>query len=322
MSKEPSAPPPENDESPVAAAIRSKRQPNTSLLADLDALEAAIIADIEAFDMRAVTPVPEAPTAAELAAAQENTRNLFPEIVPEGAPRLLPAESAPAPHEPLAEPAAPTSLLQQLREEAQTRQQDAAARRQEMTATSRQLDAALRRIFAYCHDLVQQLNIVKPTVERQYSLLGTLEFSGLQWQEGFVDYRTRPHSAGAAYEQVSLTCNLAAPNKLSIERDGISAEKFRKTLFDNGVVFTCDEVRNSRRLLEKAVFSITAEVKINLRWCADLERGAIVLESRNFERFGSRSYTLAAEAVDLAMLDQFGRMLLGQPNRFRDFYSL
>lgn len=311
----------------IADAIRSKRQGKTSVAADLEALEAALIADIEAFDMRAISLAPEAPTTDALAAAQAEATKVFPEIVPEGAARPLPKEDQPPP--PAAEgagasvaPPAGVSLLQQLRQQAQAQQNDAAARKRNLTAVSKQLDECLRRVFSYCHELVQQLNILKPNIERHYAMLGSIDFCGLRWQEGFVDYRTRPHSSGsgATYEQVTLTCHLQAPEKVSIERDAIAAESFRRTLFDNAIVFTCDDFKNARGQVQKSVFSITADVKVNLRWRADLEQGVIVLESRNLERFGSRDYVLPPESVTMQMLDQFARLLLGQASQFRDYY--
>lgn len=318
-------------ESLVSEAIRKKHERHSLIAADLEALEASLVADIEAFDLRAISLAPEAPTTAQLAEAQSALQHQFPTIVPEGAERkpsaaepvaaVVPAAAART-TPPAAASAASSgvSLLQELRQKAQARQADDEARKRELTAIAKQIDESLRRIFSYSHELVQQLNILKPTVERHYSMLGQLEFTNLQWQEGFVDYRTRPYSAGASYESVSMTCPLVAPEKLAIERDAISAESFRRTLFDSGVVFTCDEVRNSRKQLLKATFSITAEVKVNLRWRGDFDNGLIVLETRNLERFGPREYTFVPEVIKLDMLDELGRLLLGQPNRFREYY--
>lgn len=309
----------------IAEAIRVRHQRQPSVAADLEALEASLLADIEAFDMRAISLAPEAPYTDP--AAQAEAAKVFPEIVPDGTARELPKEAAPAPAPAAAAatPSAPSggvSLLQQLRQQAQAQQNDAAAKKRDLSIVSKQLDECLRRVFSYCHELVQQLNIIKPNVERHYSMLGNIEFRGLQWQEGFVDYRTRPHSSGsgATYEQVTLNCQLLAPEKLTLERDAISADNFRKTLFDNGVVFTFDEVKNARHMVLKTVFSITADVKVNVRWRADLEQGVLVLETRNLERFGARDYVLPPESITMAMLDQFALLLLGQANQFRDYY--
>ncbi len=43
-----------------------------------------------------------------------------------------------------------------------------------------------------------------------------------------------------------------------------------------------------------------------------------MLETRNLERLGSALYTLRPQAIDQALLDHFGHLVLGQPNRFRE----
>ena len=58
--------------------------------------------------------------------------------------------------------------------------------------------------WLFLHDLVQQLNIVKPPVQREYVAAGDVMFSGLVWQEGFADYRTQSQSRGAMVELVTL----------------------------------------------------------------------------------------------------------------------
>ena len=48
-------------------------------------------------------------------------------------------------------------------------------------------------------------------------------------------------------------------------------------------------------------------------------KGAIVLETRNLERLGSDVHArIRPDAVDQALLDEFGRLVLGLPNRFRE----
>ena len=44
----------------------------------------------------------------------------------------------------------------------------------------------------------------------------------------------------------------------------------------------------------------------------------ISLETRNLERLGRALYSVRPQAVDQALLDDFGRLVLGQPNRFRE----
>ncbi|MBS1190662.1 MAG: hypothetical protein H6R10_2454 [Rhodocyclaceae bacterium] len=326
--------------SALGEARGGRKEGGASLTDDLEALEAALLAKIEAFDLRAMTapPMPEAELESEPETAPiELTGEILRQFLADPAPAAMvsaapPAVASPQPAAPAPAPRKPAperpkgSLLAELRQQAQAKQNERTAQKQaeqeELKALSRKLDAALRRIFSYCHDLVQQLDILHPPVAHRYSIAGVLDFSGLEWRRGFAEYRTQPESAGAIYELVSLSCQLAGPGKQQLERPGgVATENLRKTLFDYGLAFDCDEVRNFRREVERMVFSVPEEVKINLRWHANLQLRAIVLETRNLERFGSQSYLILPEAVGTAMLDELGRLLLGQPNSFRDYCS-
>ena len=82
--------------------------------------------------------------------------------------------------------------------------------------------------------------------------------------------------------------------------------------------FTCKEFKNERSYVERAEFEIGGQVGVSARWKADFANGVLILESRNLERLGSVVYTLKPDAIDKEFLDEFGRLLLGLPNHFRD----
>ena len=127
-------------------------------------------------------------------------------------------------------------------------------------------------------------------------------------------------SMGMAYSKAWRIVNEAEGQldcKL-IERDGAAVERFRTTLFDFGLPFTCKEFKNERRYVERAEFDISCDVSVSARWRADFAKGVIMLETRNLERLGSALYTLRPQAIDQALLDHFGHLVLGQPNRFRE----
>lgn len=296
--------------SAIVAALRAKREtPASASPAALAALETSLLADIEAFDPERArpaqdiappprAPAPAAPTVAPTAAVAAS-------------PTPPPASTAP--------PAAPSGgLLEQLRQQASARQREEHAAATTQAANSTAIDRALNQVFRYLHELVQQLNIVKPPIARDYVLLNQLALHGLCWQEGFADYRRQPESEGALLELVSFTCRLGGAPNIACERDDTHAERFRALLFDLGLSFDSQEFRNAKRLIERVRFEIRGELSISVRWRADFARGQIGIEARNLERLGSTPYLLAPEAVDQALLDEFGRLLLGQPNRFRE----
>lgn len=310
--------------SAIQEALKAKRDRNNGIAEDIAAIEASLLADIESFDL----------DAAERRAQREHSSNVAPGLPGDPGlvfPKIAPSAPAPAaarvaaPVKAPAQVTAPAAtanagspLLKQLRQQAEVRQQAAQTAISQRTAVNEAIDQSLKRLFFFLHELVQQLNIVKPEVPRPYALIDQQVIGPTAWLEGFADYRSQSQSAGALVESVSCSYRLCGPGSLSIERDGPSVERFRGLLFDYGLQFTCKEFKNERLYVERAEFLIRNEISVSARWRADFANGTIILEARNLERLGSTSYTLAPQCIDQALLDDFGRVILGQPNRFRE----
>lgn len=303
--------------SAILAAIRAKREKRTAGVQDIDALEASLIEDIENFDLDAEER--QARLEAQRAAqGMSDPKLVYPTITTAASERRLPSR------EPLQSPAAPaaagaaTPLLEQLRRQAEAKQQQQRQAVAERAVHSEAIDQALRHVFFYLHELTQQLDVVKPVIQRTYPVGEALELTDLVWHEGFADYRTQAQSAGALIELVSFSFKLLGRGNLHAQREGqAAAERFRMRLFDFSLPFECKEFRNERGYLERAEFTIPRELAVHLRWRADYRQGMILLEAHNFERLGSAVYPLHPACIDVALLDAFGRLMLGQPNQFR-----
>ena len=314
----------ENDKPPVSSsaiadAIRAKRDGFQREERDWAAIADELIHEIEAFDLDAAEqqmqirpdPRPVMP---------EEPQKVFPNIVPGGVRHHTPsAPVVPEPTLPRKSAFGGSALLGELRAKALERQQQLHQELAARTAASEAIDRGLRKVFGYLHELVQQLNIIRPTVPRAYYLLDDAMFAELAWQEGFADFRSQSQSAGAMLEVVTFSYQLASPRKLSISREGPAIERFRQALFDYGLRFQCNEIRNQRRHLLRGDFEINAELSVNVRWRADYGRGLVVVETRNLERLGSFTYTIAPETIGQDLLDEFGRLVLGDPSHFREF---
>lgn len=319
-------------ESAIGAAIRAKREHRPKELLELDALEASLLADINSFDLTAAqrqAHQDEVRFTREVVAAEVGSDSTFPRIQPEGVASPL-AASAKANAKPVVEtpqiaspPEADTptlGLLEQLRQEAAHKQQAMKTTAIQRNATNEALDRGLREVFHYLHELAQQLNILHPVIARPYYLLDSgEEFADLTWEEGFSDYRTQPESQGGLIELVTFSYRLTSPRRLQMERSGAGIERLRSALFDYGLPFDIQEFRNERRQVERANFDIKVDIGVNTRWQADFERGLVILEARNLERLGSTLFSLPVESLSRAMLEEFGRLVLGQNSRFREF---
>ncbi len=311
------------ESSPILNAIRAKRERRGSRIGDIAELEASLIADIEAFDLNEAEREARREQLAAHGDGMVDPALAFPEIVPAGTvrqPAHRHAASKPGGDDRESPRAAlaGSSLLGQLRQQAAVRQRELHAELTERSASNNALDEALKYLFFYLHDLVQQLNIVKPAIPRDYTAAGDAVFKGLVWQEGFADYRTQSQAAGAMVELVTLSYQLTSPLAFTIERDGPAVERLRTALFDYGLQFSCKEFKNERSYVERAEFQLAGQVAVSARWKADFENATLILESRNLERFGSVVHTIRPDAVDQDLLDEFGRLLLALPNRFRE----
>lgn len=302
----------------IADAIRAKRDRKTTIVDDIASLEASLLADIEAFDLDAAERQARREQGTNTGAGMVDSSLVFPEIVPVAAPHLTTASqtsgNATLPEPPIEG----GGLLGQLRQQAEIRQREMHSAIAERTSGNETIDQALKRVFFYLHDFVQQLNIVKPVIQRDYPLIEQYVVNQLSWLEGFSDYRTQSQSAGALVELVTFTYRLNGAGLPVIERDGPAVERFRALLFDFGLPFDCKEFKNQRSYVERAEFLIRSDISVSARWRADFANGLVILETRNLERLGSAVYTIRPQCIDLPLLEEFGRLAIGQPNRFRE----
>ncbi len=164
--------------SAISAAIRAKRERKGSALRDdIEALEASLIADIDAFDLDAAERRARREYLANSGAGMADPELVFPEIVPQRA-STPPRQSEPLPtadetagsEVPLPEITG-LGLLDQLRRQAEIRQREMHSALTKRTAINEAIDQALKHIFFFLHELVQQLNIVKPGIPRNYPLI-------------------------------------------------------------------------------------------------------------------------------------------------------
>jgi len=307
-----------NHPSAISTAIRLKHKRKTEFAAHIDALESELLADIESFDLEAAELSARREQAASSRGGMNDAALVFPEIVPASPWHSASVEQekvqAIQPERKLQR----SSLLCELRQQAELRQRKLHAASTDRTLANESLDQALKHLFFFLHDFVQQLNILKPPIPRDFALLEQYAISQLSWREGFADYRTQSQSAGALVELVTFTCRLSGKGVPIIEKDGPAVEPFRRLLFDYGLPFNCKEFKNQRRYVERAEFEVRGEISVSARWRADFDQGRLILETRNLERLGSAVFSIHPECIDYPLLDDFGRLILGQANHFRE----
>jgi hypothetical protein len=298
----------------ILDAIRAKHAVRTACSAtEIAELEASLLADIETFDIDAAEKLAKLDHVKNIGACQANTWHAFPKIVPAGVEKALSVKKQEKPPE----SASKSPLLEQLRERAAEKQHELRNIMAKRNAANEEIAHTLKQVFFFLHELVQQLNIIKPEVPRSYPLVDHIELNDMVWLDGFADYRTQAHSVGALLEMVTFSYQLHAPTRFTIGRDIPGIDRLRSQLFDYGLQFSCKEFHNERRHVERAEFHIQSQISVSVRWRADFAENRIVLETRNLERLGSMLYYIQPQRINQSLLDEFGRLVLGQANRFK-----
>lgn len=305
---------------PDSCPDKDERRSEDAKTNPLDADAAALLADINSFDLEAArkrvqeidSRYPGLKRSSET--YHEVPGNDFPPVRLGGCSAAAQKDEEPVPT------LRAGGLLDQLRGEVATRQRAAEDAFERVDAAKTSLDRRLRAAFEYFHDLTTQLNYLKPQVARNYIFLDAGDaFRNLTWLEGFADFRTQAESEGGRIERVTLGYTLKGGGVRIIERAGHAVERLRQMLFDLGLRFECVERRNRQRELELGTFTVSDEISVQVVWRADFENRQVVIESRNLERFGFASCRLPAEAIGPELLDEFGRLVLGKENNFRSF---
>lgn len=209
------------------------------------------------------------------------------------------------------------SLLDRLKQQAQTVQHTATKRDADEELRTFQLSASLGAAFHYLNDLIKQLNIIKPAVPKEFVFAGNIAFSGMNWAEGAADFRMLPTATeDRLFETMTARFRLSAPRQIQVERDALGVEPLRKMLHDANIGFKLEERKNKRSQTESGLFTIPCEMKAGFLIKADYEANDLVLRTRNLDRFGMMEFRLQAGDLTQSTLDELAQMMLGQENRF------
>jgi serine/threonine-protein kinase len=299
---------PAADTVPPPGAPAPARRPDASGPA-WDDFQSRLLADIDAFAATEVAPPPEPPPVPMPARASVAGAMPFPALADDGVAADEDAVGAPV----------RSNLLDELAEEAGRRRGAAGPRARdggELTPEVRALDAEMRRLFSFLNDFVRHLNTINPALPRVFPFLNIAVIKGLAWQRGFADYRTRSVAGQPIITRLTLSWTLAGPGHFEVEREAGAVERMRARLFENRLRFAEEEIRNVRGLVERVRFRVFHEIAAGAAFACDESGRSVRLATGNLERFGRVDYVLAPELLGPALYDEFGKLVLGKPNRF------
>jgi hypothetical protein len=198
-----------------------------------------------------------------------------------------------------------------------------AKRREEEVISTRLIQSAvglsdsIESVFLYLRDLTQQLNVLQPVRPRPFPFHGTIAFENMAWRDGQADYYLRAtNNEQRIYEKVTLRCYISASEPIRIEREQPAMDRLRDALTHWHIPYALNEVRNDRGNIVRGTFAFTPALRGFFSLVADDAAGLLRLKMNNVEHFGASEFELSSAELDLATLDEMGKLLLGEPSAF------
>ncbi|TAK67963.1 MAG: hypothetical protein EPO19_09470 [Betaproteobacteria bacterium] len=182
------------------------------------------------------------------------------------------------------------------------------------------VEARMHQTFLYLNDLLKQLAVLRPTNPTAYSIPGIGDFQNLGFAESFIDYRKKKIGDKDYYDFITFFIRWTLPTSLVLERDmPATMQKVRDVLWNYGLKFTEEEVKKPGGGFHKMKFTVPATITCDITVAADYENCRLVVKGKHFLRLGADELRIPAGDINEALLEEFAKMLIGQPSVLRKY---
>ena len=178
--------------------------------------------------------------------------------------------------------------------------------RERITAVQPQMHTLKR----FLSELTEQLSVLDPEVVHTYDVLGHVVLPRLR-QGG---YNVETDGEGAEIHKLTLRYECSgdtAPQFWVENRDACNTAK--EQLYAHSMVFRFKDDANWRY-----VFTVQPLVKVEFSFEPHPTEAGVRMVAKNFERLGTMSYALPAEKINDELLNELGKKIVKQPNKFDD----
>ena len=185
------------------------------------------------------------------------------------------------------------------------------------------VEAKMHQTFIYLNELLKQLAVLRPTNPTAFSIPGIGDFRDLAFAESFIDYRKKKIYDKDHYDVITFFIKWASPANLSLERDmPATIQKVRDVLWSFGLKFTEEEIKKPGGGFQKLKFTVPNAVTCDITIVADHENGRLVVKGKHFLRLGADELHIPAGDINEALLEEFAKMLIGQPSVLRKYRAV
>jgi hypothetical protein len=180
-------------------------------------------------------------------------------------------------------------------------------------------ESACQLTFKYWIDLCKQLNVLQPASKGRYAFDNKTVFTGLKFTGYRLDIRNRPFGNRSVTDHVVLHCELQTGKTLALSKNFLTdIDKLQARITQSGVRCRPEEVRNPEngKLIEmRYEFEATIAARVLVQPQHDTGKLSFTLD--NFEGLGRWVIEFDAKAINVYLLDELAKWMVGQPSTFR-----
>ena len=185
------------------------------------------------------------------------------------------------------------------------------------------VEEKMRQTFQYVNELLKQLAVLKPVNPLVYSIPGIGDLKDLGFAESFIDYRSKRLGDRDCMDSIAFFLRWSSDQTLVVDRDmPAAADKVRDVLFGYRLKFTEEEVKGQRGVAAVWRFTVQSTIVADVSIRADHETGRLLVTGKNIERLGTEDFSVPAADVNESLLEEFAKLLLGQPGGFRKYRTI
>ena len=211
-------------------------------------------------------------------------------------------------------------LLDDLKKQADLLKNQQATQQSALQENIKLVESRMHQAFLYLNELLKQLAVLRPTNPTVYTLPGLGEFQNLEFAESFIDYRKKKIDDRDYYDSISLFIKWSSAGSLTVERDMPAAiKKVTDVLWGLGLKYTEEKVMKPGGGFEKMRFTVPRNVTCDITIHADHQRARLLAKGKHFFRLGTDELSIPAADMNEALLEEFAKMLIGQPSALRKY---
>ncbi|GGP23614.1 hypothetical protein [Silvimonas iriomotensis] len=208
------------------------------------------------------------------------------------------------------------SLLDDLKQQAQSQAIDHEQLRQEQERKQREVDEGLRRAFSYFYELTEQLKVIRPANSHRYLIWGVGEWAGLTFDKAATDLRTKRIDATEVAAMLEFAVIWQAPQALVASYTSQAEANYLKDkLWQLGCRLEEKITRNAEARAVRFTVNIEPVLPTRVRFEGLHEEGRIKLTVRNLDELREDSIVIEPKECGPALCEQLACVLLGKPGQ-------